>query len=310
MLNFKLLPDSASTFVPLTDPLYWFLAIFVGGFTIVVSLLFVFLGIKYRQIPGSGRKSVHVEAMALEITWSIIPAIIAVGIFFWGAFVFYDVRTVPENTIDMTVIGKQWMWKVQHPNGMREVNELHMPLGRPVKLTMTSQDVIHSFYIPAFRAKQDVLPARYTTMWFEATKPGEYPLFCAEYCGTEHSTMGGTVYVMQPDEYEEWLSGGPALTPVAAGEALFNQMGCATCHAAGDASRGPQLNGVFGHEVTLRGGDTVVADEEYIRESILEPGLRVVEGYSPLMPIFKNQLSDEDVTNLVAYIKSLSESQS
>jgi len=176
---------------------------------------------------------------------------------------------------------------------------------QPVKLTMTSQDVIHDFYIPAFRTKQDVLPARYTQMWFEATKTGEFSLFCAEYCGTEHSTMGGTVTVLAQDEFAAWLGGETGLTPVEAGQALYQQMGCATCHAAGDASRGPSLEGIFGAEEMLADGTAVTVDEEYLRESIVNPGAKIVQGYAPLMPNFANQLSEEDVSNLIAYIKSL-----
>lgn len=306
MVDFPLFPEQASTFAARVDILFWALSIFLFVFTTGVTAIFLFLGLRYKQRLGSGRKSVHVENLALELTWTIIPTFLALGLFVWGAVLYFDYANVPENTLDISVIGKQWMWKMQHPNGMREVNELHIPVGRPVKLTMTSQDVLHSFYVPAFRVKQDVLPARYTQLWFEATKTGEYPLFCAEYCGTQHSTMGGTVTVMDPAAYEEWLSGGPALSPVAAGEALFQQMGCATCHASGDASRGPALEDVFGSDVKLRDGTSVTADEDYVRESILNPGAKVVEGYTPLMPSFVSQLAEEDVINLIAYIKSLS----
>lgn len=302
------IPEQASTYAVLVDPLFYALTIFTLVFVVGVTLVLIFLGMKYIQRPGSGRKSVHVENMALELTWSVIPAIIALGIFLWGSVLYYDFRNIPENTLDINVIGKQWMWKVQHPNGLREVNELTVPVGQPVKLTMTSQDVLHSFYIPAFRVKQDVIPARYTNMWFEATKTGTYPLFCAEYCGTEHSTMGGYVHVVDPAEYQQWLAGGPALTPVQAGEALFTSMGCATCHAAGDASRGPALEGKFGAEETLRDDSTILVDEEYLRESILNPNAKIVKGFTPLMPSFTSQLTDDDVANLIAYIKSLSAS--
>jgi len=312
MNNLPLLPEQASTFAPHVDVLFYVLTVFVLVFTLGVTAVLIYLGIRYQHVPGSGRKSKHFESMKLELTWTIIPLVLAIGIFVWGAVLYFDYTNVPENTLDITVEGKQWMWKIQHPNGMREVNALHVPKGRPVKLTMTSQDVIHDFYVPAFRVKQDVLPAVYTTLWFEATKVGTYPLFCAEYCGTQHSTMGGTVTVMEPAAYDEWVSGGPALTPVAAGEALFQQMGCATCHMAGDKSRGPSLGGLFGNDVKVREGadvKTIKADEEYIRKSIMQPALQVVDGYSALMPNFSNQLKDEDVLNLVAYIKSLSAPQ-
>lgn len=303
-MNFPLLPEQASTFAPNVDLLFYTLTAFVGLFTIGVTLVLIVLGLKYKAEPG--RKSVHVENMKLELLWTAIPAVISIIIFAWGALLYFDYRNIPENTVDISVIGKQWMWKVQHSNGRREVNELHIPVNRPVKLTMTSQDVIHNFYIPAFRVKQDAVPASYTDMWFEATKTGTFPFFCAEYCGTEHSLMGGYVTVMDQNEYQEWLQGGPPVTPVQAGETLFQQMGCITCHDAGAASRGPILDGLFGSEVKLRGGDTVTADEEYIRESIMSPAAKIVDGYAPLMPTFPN-LDEDDILNLVAYIKSLSD---
>jgi cytochrome c oxidase subunit 2 len=313
MFNFPILPEQASTFAADVDLLFYALTIFVSLFTVGVTAVLIYFGVRFQQVPGSGRKSVTFHSMKVELIWTGIPLVLAIGIFVWGAILFYDYYNVPKNTLDITVEAKQWMWKLQHPNGVREVNQLHIPKGRAVKLTMTSQDVIHSFYVPAFRVKQDVLPAMYSTLWFEPTKVGTYPLFCAEYCGTQHSTMGGEVVVMEPADYEKWVSGGPALTPVKAGEALFQQMGCATCHMSGDLSRGPNLGGVFGHEIKVKVGNevqTIVANEEYVRESIMNPTAKVVEGYQALMPTFANQLKDEEVLNLVAYIKSLSTPES
>lgn len=306
-MSFPLLPESASTFAALTDPLFWTLTVSVMLFAIGVTLVLVFLGVKYRQIPGSGRKSQHIENMKLEIVWAGIPLIIAIGLFFWGAYIFVKVYTVPENAMEVNVIAKQWMWKLQHPNGKREINTLHLPVNEPVKLVMTSQDVLHSFYVPAFRVKQDVLPARYTKMWFQPTKIGEYHLLCAEYCGTNHSTMGGKVVVMSRPDYKQWLEGGSALNPVDAGALLFDQNGCATCHAAGANQRGPSLKNVFGHEVELSTGDVITADEEYVRESILNPNAKIVKGFSPLMSSFQGILSEDDIVNVIAYIKSLSD---
>jgi len=303
-MNFPLIPEQASTFAPDVDLMFYALTAFVALFTVGITLVLIVLGLKFKAEPG--RKSVHVENMKVELIWSAIPAVIAIIIFAWGAVLYFNYRNIPENTLDINVIGKQWMWKIQHPNGRREVNELHIPIGQPVKLTMTSQDVLHDFYIPAFRVKQDVLPAAYTDMWFEATKIGTFPIFCAEYCGTDHSIMGGYVTVMEQNEYQEWLQGGPPVTPVEAGETIFQQMGCVTCHDAGAASRGPLLTNVFGHEVTIRGGETLIADEDYIRESIMNPSAKIVDGYAPLMPTFPN-LEEEDIFNLVAYIKSLSD---
>ena len=305
MFNIPMLPDTASTFAAKVDPFYWALSVFTLVFTAAVVVIFLYLGFKYRQTPG--RPSRHGESMAIELTWSIIPAILAVGIFAWGAWIYFDYSNIPPNTYDVSVVGKQWMWKLQHPNGRREVNQLTVPVGQPVKLTMTSQDVLHDFYVPAFRVKQDVIPARYTTLWFEATKPGTYPLFCAEYCGTEHSTMGGEVHVLSDADFTKWLGGETGLTPVESGQALFQQMGCVTCHAAGDGSRGPALDGIMGTTIAITGGTTVAVDEEYLRESILNPGAKIVDGYAPLMPNFANQLSEDDVATLIAYIKSLTE---
>lgn len=305
-MNFSIIPEQASTIAPHVDLLFYALTAFVGLFTVAITTILIALGIKFKAEPG--RKSQHIESLKLELLWSAIPAVIALLIFAWGAVLYYDYRTIPENTLDINVMGKQWMWKVQHPNGRREVNELHIPVNKAIKITMTSQDVLHDFYVPAFRVKQDALPAKYTDMWFEPTKIGKYPIFCAEYCGTGHSVMGGTVTVLSQDDYQEWLQGGPPVTPVQAGETLFQQMGCVTCHDAGAASRGPQLTNVFGHEVKIRGGEMVVADEEYIRESIKTPSKKIVDGFSPLMPTFPN-LNDEDILNLIAYIKSLSDKQ-
>ena len=302
-----IIPEQASTYAQKVDPLFWALTIFLGLFFVGVLTVMVALGIIYRQRPGEKRRSQHVDNLRIEITIACVLVLLSLGIFAWGSVLYFDYAAAPADALDINVVAKRWMWKIQHANGKREVNELHIPVGKPIKLTMTSQDVIHNFYVPAFRVKQDVLPARYTTLWFQPTKVGSYPLFCAEYCGTQHSTMGGTVHVMKPADYEDWLRGGGAdLTPVQAGEALFSRMGCASCHAAGDMSRGPSLNGLYGTEVKLRDGTTATADDEYLRESIMNPTAKVVEGYTPLMPMFSAQLSEEDVLNLIAYLKTLS----
>jgi cytochrome c oxidase subunit 2 len=205
------------------------------------------------------------------------------------------------------VVGKQWMWKVQHMDGQREINELHVPVGRPVKLIMGSEDVIHSFYIPAFRVKADVIPGRYNVLWFQASEPGRYHLFCAEYCGTKHSGMIGSVVALEPHEFQAWLSGGPVTdSPVAAGEKLFQSLACNTCHVAGGQGKGPLLNNVFGHEVVLQSGEKVIADEAYIRESIVMPMAKVVAGYPPIMPPFQGMVTEEQLLQLIAYVKSLS----
>jgi cytochrome c oxidase subunit 2 len=241
----------------------------------------------------------------LELTWSIIPFLITMVMFWWGARVYYTQYRPPPDTIDIDVIGRQWMWKCQHRStGRREINELHVPTGRAVKLLMTSQDVIHSFYIPAFRVKQDVIPGRFTTLWFQPTKVGEYHLFCAEYCGAQHSGMIGKVVVVEPAKYEAWLAGTTTDEPSAvAGERLFNAFGCATCHG----QRGPTLAGIWGQRRQLADGTTVIADEAYVRESILHSTDKLVGGFQPIMPSYRGQMSEEQLMQIVAYIKSLSQ---
>src|SRR6476620_9190256 len=246
-------------------------------------------------------------SMVLETVWFIIPFIISLTIFLGGAIVYFNQYTPPEDAMEIYVVGKQWMWKAQHETGQREINELHVPVGRKVKLTMTTEDVLHDFYIPAFRTKADVVPGRYTYIWFEPTKPCKYHLFCSEYCGLNHSGMGGWVYVMEQRDYDNWLSGNVSgQTPVEMGKDLFtNKLGCSSCHAGGPQQRGAKLEGIYGHDVKLVGGATVTADENYIRNSILNPSSQVVEGFQPIMPTFKGQVTEEQLNALVSYIKSL-----
>jgi cytochrome c oxidase subunit 2 len=204
------------------------------------------------------------------------------------------------------VVGKQWMWKVQHMEGRREINELHVPIGRPIKLTMTSEDVIHSFYLPAFRTKLDVVPGRYGEMWFEPTKTGKFHLFCAEYCGTKHSGMIGEVVVMEPSEYQTWLSGGvPEGSLASTGAKLFADLACNTCHRPDAQGRGPVLEGLFGKTVALQSGETVTVDEAYVRESILTPAAKITGGFQPIMPTFQGLVTEEQLLALVEYVKSL-----
>jgi cytochrome c oxidase subunit 2 len=226
--------------------------------------------------------------------------------FGWGVHLYMTNARPPADTLDITVVGRQWMWKFQHPQGPREINQLHIPVGRPVKLTMASEDVIHSVYVPAFRVKMDVVPGRYTSMWFEATTTGTYHLFCAEYCGTSHAGMIGQVVVMTPADYEAWLSGGAtAESPVASGERLFQQLGCQSCHRADAAGRGPALAGLFGQTQRLQSGESVIVDEAYVRESILLPNARIAAGYTPVMPTYQGQISEEGLLQLIAYLRSL-----
>jgi cytochrome c oxidase subunit II len=308
--RFRIFPEQASTLAPQTDALLFFLLAVTAFFVVLIAGLILVFMIRYRRRdPDEIPESVH-GSLALEIAWTVPPLIIVMVIFFWGASIFATIQRPPDDAINIDVVGKQWMWKLQHMEGRREINELHIPVGRPVKLTMTSEDVIHSFFVPAFRTKQDAVPGRYTTTWFEATKPGTYHLFCAEYCGTIHSGMIGHVIVMEPADFQAWLQTGqagaaPAVSPAAAGEALFQAQGCVSCHAAGASQRGPQLAGLFGTTVHFEGGGAAVADENYLRESILYPQAHLVQGYQAIMPTYQGLLSEENVMQLIAYLKTL-----
>ena len=275
-------------------------------FAVLVTVLIIFAAFKFRRRSEMEvGDDVHGNNV-LEVGWTLIPTIIAIGIFAWGAAIYVNYRIPPKDTLDIYVIGKQWMWKLQQPNGRKEINELHVPLNRNVKLIMGSEDVIHDFYVPAFRVKMDVVPGRYNTMWFRPTKTGKYHFFCSQYCGTNHAVMGGWVTVMEPAEYAAWLSGESGdVNPAAAGERLFSQLACNTCHIANGTGRAPSLNGVFGANVLLADGSTVVANEAYIRESILQPNAKIVAGYLPVMPTFQGLVTEEQILNLTAYIKSL-----
>lgn len=304
--TFPLLPEQASTVATQVDALWWtWVAISaLSSLLIAVAVFYFFVRYQRRQTEQIGHQDPG--STTLEIVWSVIPLVIVLVMFVWGTKVFFDQSRPPADAVEYYATGKQWMWKFKHPSGKREINDLHVPVDQPIKLTMISEDVIHSLFVPAFRVKADVLPGRYTTVWFEATKPGEYHLFCAEYCGTEHSLMGGTVYVMEQDEYEAWLAREPGGgDQLATGEQLFQRFACDTCHYEGARARGPNLEGVFGSTVTLADGSTVTADEEYIRESILNPKAKVVKDYEPLMPTFQGQVTEDQLLELVQYVKSL-----
>lgn len=308
--DFQLHPDLASTFAWQVDSLYFLLIALSVLFSVGVFVVLAVFAVKYRRRSDDERpKPIH-GSTALELAWSIIPLFMAIGVFTLGAEIYFRMYQPPADAIDIFVVGKQWMWKVQHPEGMREINELHIPVNQPVKLTMTSEDVIHAFSIPAFRTKKDVVPGRYTTLWFEATKTGEFHLFCAEYCGTQHSTMTGRIVVMEADEYQQWLSGGVSgESMVDAGARQFEQLGCATCHKAESVGRGPTLVGIYGKPVQLQTGEIVTIDESYLRESILAPATKIVSGYQAIMPTFQGQISEETLMQLLTYIKSLSTSE-
>jgi cytochrome c oxidase subunit II len=308
--NFPLWPVPASTGAGNVDALYIFLVLLSSFVCAAIFAIILVFAVRYRRRRGVEAEQIE-GSNALEVTWSVVPLGIFMVIFAWGALIYFQERTPPRGATEVYVVAKQWMWKLEHEGGQREINELHVPVGRDVKMIMTSQDVIHSFYIPAFRIKQDVLPGRYTTAWFRATKPGVYHLFCAEYCGTQHSGMIGQIVVMEPAQYQGWLSGGTTGGSLASnGQTIFQQLGCPTCHRFDVQGRGPNLVGVFGKPVLLEDGRTVIADENYIRESILSPSAKVVSGFKPIMPVFQGLVSEEQLTALVAYIKSLSPNSS
>jgi cytochrome c oxidase subunit 2 len=297
-----LFPTSASTVSPGVDHLYFLLLAVSAVMTALIFIAIFFFAIRYRRRPGNLTASQIEGSTRLELAWAVLPFLVMMSFFAWGAELYFRNADPPADASVIYVVAKQWMWKLQHPQGPREINELHVPVGRPVRLIMTSEDVIHSFFVPAFRIKQDVLPGRYTQVWFEATKTGNYHLFCAEYCGTDHSRMGGWIYVMEPAEYQRWLSGGAVgESMVAAGERLFGTLGCPICHVR-DA---PPLHGLYGSRVPLSDGSTVIADDAYLRQSILNPTSQIVRGYSPLMPTYEGQVTEEGLLQLIAYIKSL-----
>ena len=312
-------PTEAARGALQVDLVFWALVVFALAFSLAIVGLIVVFAIRYRAGAKVNREKHLGNTMRYEAIWIVIPAIIGLGLFAWAAHIYLDEGRPPSDALTVYVVGKQWMWKVQHPEGRREINELHLPLGRPVKLVMTSQDVIHSFFVPAFRLKQDLLPKRYTTLWFTPSKEGNFHLFCAEYCGTGHSTMRGRVVVMKPDAYDAWLGAGsetaPAPgTPGMPGAALsvrgrdaFYRYGCNSCHLPNDAVRAPRLDGLWDRPIRLANGDSLRFDEQYVRESILDPQAKIAAGYAEpsLMPTYRGQVTQDDLNNLVEFIRSL-----
>jgi cytochrome c oxidase subunit 2 len=303
--DFQLLPDQASTMAPRVDALFWFIVAVCSFFAILIALLLIAFAVRYRRRSEDHIPAPVTGSKGLEITWSVVPFLLLLVMFFWGASIYLDVFTPPDNSLEVYVIGKQWMWQLQHPGGQREINQLHIPAGRPVKLIMTSEDVLHDFYVPAFRVKMDAVPGRYTTTWFEATKTGTYNLFCALYCGTDHSRMIGQVIVLEPADYEKWLAEKADLSLALQGRQLFQKLQCVTCHMGHAGGRAPNLEGLYRRRVALQEGAEIVADESYIRESILYPARKIRAGYRPIMPSFKGQVSEEDLIRLIAFIKAL-----
>jgi cytochrome c oxidase subunit 2 len=301
-----LLPEQASTIASEVDNLYFFVTAVTAFFALIVVVCVVIFAIRYRDKTGEKVGAPITGSIPLELGWSILPFLVSIAIFGWSTLVFFHIVRPPDQTLQIYSTGKRWMWRFQHIDGQSEINELHVPLGRAVKVTFTSEDVLHSLYFPAFRVKADAIPGRYSSVWFTPTKVGEFHLFCAEYCGTRHSGMVGRVIVMEPNDYQVWLSGGGGMSMQARGEQLFQQLGCVTCHLSDGTGRGPSLAGVFGTQVTLQTGAAVTVDDSYVRESILTPQMKVVAGYQPVMPTFQGQISEEGVMSLIEFVKSLS----
>lgn len=306
------LPEAASTLAEHVDTV---LFVLIGASLVIVlavALLMLYFGIRYRQGSHADRTPISESTEnKIEWAWMIPTACVFVGFFFWGGYMYYQAYTPPQqDTLQINAVGKQWMWKFQHPNGALELNNLHVPLGEKVVVIMTSEDVVHSLYLPAQRVKRDVIPGSYTRLWFQPTKAGRYHLFCTQYCGLNHAKMRGELIVMAPSEYEQWLvQHEPAENPTEAGKALYEAYGCAACHAPGAKELAPSLRSLYGNTVKLSGGKTALADEQYLRDAILEPNRQVVAGYQPIMPSYKGQIDEEGIIKLIAYLKSLGQLQ-
>lgn len=309
-MKFPIFPDQASTTAAQVDHLYFFLTAFSALICAIVFLPMIFFLFRYRRGHRANRSPLRVSTMKIEITWTLASFVLAMSMFAWGARVYFDIEVPPRDALEINVVGKQWMWKIQHPEGIREIDELHIPVGRAVKLTLGSEDVIHSFFVPEFRVKQDVVPGRFTTEWFKATRVGDFHIFCSQYCGTDHSQMVGAVHVMTPADYQAWLNKGSAGGTLAqSGAKLFRDLGCSGCHAGNSIVKAPRLEGLYGKLVPLVDGRIVRADDKYIRDCILLPETQYVAGYPPVMPSFRNRIKEEELFQLIAYIKSLGDKQ-
>jgi cytochrome c oxidase subunit 2 len=304
LADFSLFPDQASTVAARVDHIYYYIIGVTVAISAAVAVLVIYFAIKYRRRGEEIPKPI-LGSMTLETLWSVVPLLIALSMFVWSARVYFDIVTPPADALEVYAVGRQWMWKLQHPDGQREINELHVPVGRPVKLILTSEDVIHSFFIPDFRTKQDAVPGRYTFNWFQATKAGRYRLYCAEYCGTDHSKMIGWVVVQEESEYQQWLSSRADRSLATRGRQRFLQFQCVTCHSGDSQARAPNLEALYNRPVRLRDGRTVVADENYLRESILHPRAKVAAGFEPIMPTYQGRMTEDELLELLAYLKAL-----
>jgi cytochrome c oxidase subunit 2 len=310
MDNFHLFPPQASTSAHEVDTLFFVLTLISLFFIAVIFLPILFFCIKYRRGSGADRSNPSNGSNIIEFGWTTLPTLMGLAIFSWGAVDYFRIERRPANAIDVQVVGKQWMWKVQHAEGKREINELHIPVDRTVALTLISQDVIHSFFVPAFRVKQDVIPGKYTSEWFKPTRTGEYHIFCSQYCGTQHAQMIGRVVVMQPLAYENWLKTGEQTESIVrAGERLFRDRGCSGCHAVNSQFHAPLLQGLYRNPVPLADGTVVTADDQYLRDSILQPARQISAGYDNIMPSFAGHLTEEEIMELIAYVKAIGQQE-
>jgi cytochrome c oxidase subunit 2 len=299
-------PQQASAYAGRVDLLIWAYTVVVVVLTAPVFVLITVFAIKYRRGKPADRRHRVSGSVLIETSWAVIPFLLTVIFFVYAAGLFFQLHRAPADALVINVVAKQWMWKFQHPEGQREIDTLHVPIGQPIKLVMTSQDVIHSLYLPALRIKQDVLPDRYTSLWFKADRPGVYRLYCAEFCGADHSVMGGAFYILTPADYTRWLQrSGVDASLAVQGEALFHSLGCSGCHAPSASVHAPPLEGLYGQPVPLSDGRVITADDQYIHDAILQPNRDVAAGYAPIMPTFANVLSEDQVLELLAYVKSL-----
>lgn len=303
--DFRFFPEQASTIAPRIEALFWYITGVTIFFTLLIFIGVITFAVRYRRRSDDYFPKPVVGSTALELTWTFIPLVLVMIMFGWGLTIYADYWRTPDNAMEVYVTGKQWMWHLQHPGGQREINTLHMPIGQPVKLIMTSEDVIHSFWVPAFRVKMDVVPGRYSYLWFEATKTGTFDLFCAEYCGTDHSRMIGKVVVMERADYERWLTERADRSLALQGRQLFQKLQCVTCHHPEADNRAPILEGIYRRRVALENGQTVEADEAYLRESILFPRRKVRAGWRPIMPTYDKQVSEDEMIRLIAFLKAL-----
>ncbi|WP_046868501.1 cytochrome c oxidase subunit II [Microvirga massiliensis] len=303
----SLMPESASTQAVDTDRIFYMLLVLSCAITLLVLVLVITFAIRFRRNSKVERGELPaVITREFEVGWTAATLFVFLFLFWWAGSAQLSALVAPRDALEIHVVAKQWMWKTQAANGAREINELHVPINVPVRLVMTSQDVIHSFFVPAFRIKKDVVPGRYTETWFEATKLGTFHLLCAEYCGTDHSRMLGRIVVMPQEDYARWLSAQSEGEDLAhEGAALFVARGCAGCHASSSKVHAPNLAGIYGRPVQLEGGRSIIADDAYIRDSMLQPTRDIVAGYEPLMPSFAGALSDGEIQALTAYIRSL-----